>query len=195
MRIEERYVDSLPEAEQKDAQLEEMQAASGVDPTIPRILFELIGFPYLAGPPFTRALFDAGGQPRLDAAFREPPVTSEQILHPDRYLADGEPPKTIDNPKADAKVIDEGVMGQFGMLLILERLIGNEQAFEASDGWGGDRYVAWRKGDDTCVRTALVFDTVRDAREMKAALETASEKRAGLRITASGDAVTFTACG
>lgn len=44
-------------------------------------------FHYGAGLRFVRALRDAGGWERVDAAFRDPPQRTAEILHPDRYLA------------------------------------------------------------------------------------------------------------
>ena len=196
-RIEEMYVDTLPEDQQKAAQLEEIEAASGIDPTIPQILLELISFPYALGPDFTRALVDGGAQARLDAAFKEPPTTSEQIIRPDLYLDDGEPPRDVVKPKPDggAEVIDQGVMGQLGMILILGRLVDQRTAVLASQGWGGDWYVAWRDGDDACVRTNMVMDTAGDAREMADALRQAAKKRDGLDVAVTPDLITFTSCG
>jgi hypothetical protein len=49
--------------------------------------FEKI-FHYGAGLRFVRALRDAGGWERVDAAFRDPPQRTADILHPERYLAD-----------------------------------------------------------------------------------------------------------
>ncbi|HVM09457.1 MAG TPA: hypothetical protein VM345_13400 [Acidimicrobiales bacterium] len=194
VRIEELYRATLPEREQKAIEREEMNAAGGIDPSVPRILLELLSFPYAVGPQFATAVVAEGGQERLDAAFREPPTTSEQILNPDRYLADGAPPRILENPKADGKIIDQGVIGQLGMILILQRILDDDDAFVASDGWGGDRYVAWRSGDKTCVRTNLVMDTATDAREMADALRRAARQRKSIDASITPALLTFTSC-
>ena len=195
VRIEGKYLDSLPEAEQKAAEREEMEAAAGIDPTLPRVLMQLLAFPYAVGPGFAGALVDAGGQARLDAAFDEPPTTSEQILHPDRYVDDGEAPRSVTDPKPPESELDSGVLGELGLLLVLERLVEPADAVAAAGGWGGDRYVAWRDGDDTCVRTNLVMDTATDARELVRALEAASRARGRFDVSSSPEVVGFTACG
>jgi hypothetical protein len=46
-------------------------------------------FPYLNGLEFVQSLYDRGGWDAIDEAYANPPVTTEQILHPDRYPAVG----------------------------------------------------------------------------------------------------------
>lgn len=195
VRIEQLYLETLSAAEQKAAQDEEMEAASGIDPNIPRILLESIAFPYAVGPGFAAEVVAAGGQARLDEAFRTPPTTSEQILHPDLYVEDGEPPRSVPDPEPDGDEIDAGVVGEFGMILILRRILDDRTAVVASNGWGGDRYVAWDEGDETCVRTNLVMDTARDAMEMADALREAAERRDNLDVTVTPRLLSFTSCG
>ena len=195
VRIEQLYLDTLSASEQKAAQDEEMEAASGIDPNIPRILLESIAFPYAVGPGFASEVVAAGGQAKLDDAFRTPPTTSEQIIHPDLYVADGEPPRTVADPEPDGDEIDAGAVGEFGLILILQRILDDRTAIVAANGWGGDRYVAWDDDDKTCVRTNLVMDTAKDAREMADALREAAEERDQLEVTVTPRLITFTSCG
>lgn len=195
VRVEQLYLDTLPADEQKAAQDEELEAAAGIDLSIPRILLESIAFPYAVGPAFAAAVVRAGGQPRLDEAYRVPPTTSEQIIHPDLYLADGEPPREVPDPAADEEKIDEGVVGEFAFILVLQRILDQRNAVIASNGWGGDRYVAWDDGDRTCVRTNLVMDTAADAAEMADALREVADRRNGVEVRVSPQLLTFTSCG
>ncbi len=50
----------------------------------PRFLRETLIFPYLGGQQFCAAL---GGYDAVSAAFKEPPKSTAQILHPEKYLA------------------------------------------------------------------------------------------------------------
>jgi hypothetical protein len=194
VRIEEQFLDTLSDDEQKAAEQEEIEAASAIDPSIPRILFELVGFPYIVGPPFTKAVVSASGQARLDELFRDPPTTSEQLLHPELFLADGEEPRDVDDPEPDGDEIDAGVLGELGLLLIFQRTLEGSQARAAAVGWGGDRYVAWRDGDETCVRTNLVTDSAADAAELRRALRDVAAERDGFDVRATRSVITFTAC-
>lgn len=190
-RIERAYLDSLPLREQKKAEREEMAAAGGLDPDVPPVLIQLVGFPYVVGPEFTSAVVEGGGQARLDAAFQNPPTTSEQLLHPQTFL-DGQPVRTPPNPTADGEKIDEGVLGELGLLLVLQA--SGQDGRRAAAGWGGDRYVAWKKGDQTCVRIAVEMDTPQDDAELREALDDLAGSRKGVEVTGRGP-FTVTSCG
>lgn len=191
VRIEELYTRSLPLREQKEAERESAKIGGGIDPDIPPVLLQLVAFPYLVGPAFTRAIVRAGGQPRLDQAFREPPVTSEQLLHPEVFLR-GEGPVAVDPPAPDGEKIDEGVLGELGLLLVFAASGTAGQA--AARGWGGDRYVAWRDGKDTCVRTTIAMDTLQDDAELRKALDSVASSRKRVKVEGKGP-ITFTSCG
>lgn len=196
VRIERRYVDTLPPEQQKAIEAEEAELAGAIDASTPQVLLQLVGFPYIVGPEFVKALLEAGGQVRLDAAFASPPTTSEHLLHPERFLA-GDGPKEVATPPAGGKVIDEGVLGELGLLLFLREAVG-DGAREASQGWGGDRYVAWVDGGRTCVRANVAMDTPDDARRLRRALERAADRDKGISVRAAGPApapVTVTSCG
>jgi hypothetical protein len=193
VRIERLYLDSLTGAERKQAELEELAAGSGIDPDLPRILLQLVAFPYLAGPEFVTAVFEAGGQERLDAAYADPPTTSEQLMHPELFLQDPRPVE-VDAPETDggAEAIDEGVMGELILLLVLNESGVSGQ--RAAAGWGADRYVAWRDGDDTCFRVNIAMDTPQDDAELRQALQRLDDERDGFDWSGRGP-FTFTACG
>lgn len=193
VRVEQLYLDSLTGAERKDAELEELAAGSGIDPDLPRVLLQLVAFPYIAGPEFASAVFEAGGQERLDAAYAEPPTTSEHLLHPELFLQ-APPPPEVDDPETDggAEVIDEGVMGELILLLVLNESGVSGQ--RAAAGWGADRYVAWRDGDDTCFRVNIAMDTPQDDGELRQALQRLDDERDGFDWSGRGP-FTFTACG
>src|SRR5947209_6017203 len=56
--------------------------------TAPAFFRELLLFPYQQGAEFATAVFVAGGTDALNEAFRHPPVSTKQILHPEKYLRD-----------------------------------------------------------------------------------------------------------
>jgi hypothetical protein len=191
VRIEREYLQSLSLREQKQEEREEAEAAGGIGPDVPPVLIQLVGFPYLVGPEFTTAVVERGGQARLDEAYAKPPTTSEQLLHPQTFLND-QAVKTPANPKADGDQIDEGVLGELGLLLVLQA--SGQDGRRAAAGWGGDRYVAWRKGDATCVRIALEMDTPQDDAELRKALDDLAGSRKGIDVEGRGP-FTLTSCG
>ena len=190
-RVADLYRDSLTAAERKEAEREQAVQAAGLSRStaIPPVLIEILTFPYVVGPSFVDATVDAG---RLDDAFTDPPTTSEHLFHPESYLA-GEGAADVTPPQAEGDIIDEGVLGELGLLLMLRRAVPAELAFRAADGWGGDWYVAWDDGEVTCVRAAIAADSPTDASELHEALTLWAADHANAAVTAA-DTVDFTAC-
>lgn len=187
MVVEDRWFESRPAAER--ASIEEADDAGAADDTVPDLFGALYSFPYVVGPEFVRAVLDAGGQARLAEAFARPPVTTEQILHPARFLA-GEGSRAVARPTADGRPIDRGVLGELGLLLMLDRSVDHDVALRAAEGWGGDSYVAWNDGRGrTCVRTNFVMDTPRDATELSAALRTWAARNRGATVSGTATVV------
>jgi hypothetical protein len=133
-------------------------------------------FPYVQGQEFIKRLFAAGGWGVVDAAYRfRPPASSEQILHPDKYLKVELPDKVRlhARPGAGWRRVVGGSWGEWAT----GQLIGNS---DAATGWGGDRYQLWQRGSDDCAapcrdRDALVmrwrWDDRASARRFEAALD------------------------
>jgi hypothetical protein len=163
----------------------------------PFVLAQLL-FPYLDGERFIARLYATGGDTwrLVDVALRDrPPVSSEQILHPEKYL-EVEQPETV-RLRSVRGVLGPGwrrlTAGTFGEWQTREWLAraGGSEASAAAAGWGGDRYELWRRGpagDRGCeapcrARDALVlrwhWDTARDAAEFRAALDGALEEGLG----------------
>jgi hypothetical protein len=195
VRIENLYISSLSETDRAQA-----SQTSGTAPPadVPQVLLELASFPYLTGPPFARAVLNQGGQARLDRAFATPPTTTAQVIHPDLFLA-GQPPPQVDFPEAGGAVIDKGVIGEFGLDLLLERMVGHGEVTRAdaqtiATGWNGDRYVAWEHGAQTCVRTRLQTTGPAVTRILLAALGRFVADHPGTTVEGSGP-VLFTICG
>lgn len=191
VRIEQRYIDSLPRAERRAAAEAEATRGEGIPDNLPEVVQTLFGFPYAFGPDVVRALIRAGGQNRLDAAFTSPPASTEQVLEPARYLR-GDKPRTVPIPDPDRPAFDDGEIGELFLLLMLRAELSNDVAREAARGWGGDHYVAWRDGDRTCVRIDFVMDTSEDTAELEDALENWAAERPR---TASSSRTSVRTCG
>ena len=196
VHIQERYKASLPENDRKQADDEEGRLSAGVDlSSIPRVIPELIGFPYAFGPQLVDRLLHDGGEKRIDEAFANPPVTSEQIVDPDAWLANGAPPVHVPPPKADGAVFDQGALGFWGVYLLLEEELGQKDAGRAAVGWGGDWYVAWKQGSKSCVRATFAMDTRRDLDQLASALDDWAPSQDDATVTRAADRVSFTSCG
>lgn len=159
----------------------------------PRVLQREFLFPYVEGLAFVRQLHLGGGWAAVDRSYANPPRSSEQILHPDRYPRD-QPQALVFSPDlppqlgAEWELLEEGVLGEFRTLLMLEEYLPADQAAAAVAGWGGDRYqVLYRPSTD---QTALVlitaWDRRSDARQAFQALESYADRRFGTRQIVAG---------
>ena len=107
----------------------------------PRWLRETLIFPYLAGADFVRwyGMTHPGRQP-YGAAM---PVSTEQILHPDRYAAGDAPLRLAFVAPSPDTVRYEDDLGEYEIRLLFAELLDDsteEQAAWLAGGWGGDRY-------------------------------------------------------
>lgn len=191
IRIEDRYRASLSRSERRSAAGEERAQGANVPDDVPRVVQILFGFPYAYGPDLVSAILRAGGQARLDAAFQDAPDSTEHVLDPRRYLR-GDQPRAVPVPRADGDAFDDGEIGQLFLALMLRAELDDGDADDAAEGWGGDRYVAWRDGDRTCVRMEFVMDTAEDTDELGAALADWARRRPG---TASASGTSLRTCG
>jgi hypothetical protein len=108
----------------------------------PLAIREAMIFPYRAGFGFVAAL--RRGQPwsKIDAAFKKPPRSTEQIIHPELYLA-GEGPDVITAPAAPDQ-LHTGIWGEEGWRVFLRTHgVSPDMASSAAAGWGGDRVLLY----------------------------------------------------
>ena len=127
----------------------------------PKVLQDELLFPYLSGIRFTQHVLKASsGWPDFYKVFQRPPASTQQIMHPELYLQDVEPPKIkLPNAKrflpADWKKLDENNMGEFGLQEILKQFIAKDRATQLAASWSADRYALLENQKDK--RTLLVF--------------------------------------
>ncbi len=111
---------------------------------IPAWMVRLLEYPYLSGARFVGQLYASGGWDAVDAVYGDPPSSSEQVLHPDKYLDDEAPievaPLNLWSVVGDDWAhASETTMGEAWIVTWLEG-IGAEadEAAAAAAGWGGD---------------------------------------------------------
>lgn len=175
----------------------------------PVYLRESLLFPYESGLNFIQALSAAGGIEKINLLYTDPPKSSEQILHPAKYLASvrDDPKPVILNLKLPEgwKKTQENVMGEFGVRVLFEKNPPSDSsralANRVGEGWGGDRYVMYDgpKGQWILV-WKTVWDSEKDAREFFDALEEYYQdqyqlKTGKTRLSQAADAVFFTDSG
>ncbi len=150
----------------------------------PNTIRESLTFPYGAGLGFIYDLLKAQGWEGVSKAYTTLPQSTEQILHPAKYLAHELPVKI---ELADvAELLGAGwtrirfdVNGEFGYYLLLAEYLDKTIARKAAEGWGGDQYAVYENATKT--RTTAVhvsrWDTPNEAAKFFEAYVARTTKR------------------
>ncbi|HZU83364.1 MAG TPA: hypothetical protein VE987_10630 [Polyangiaceae bacterium] len=134
----------------------------------PQIMRSSLAAPYIYGTLFVNALRRHGGWEAVNRAWSDPPTTSEQIMHVDKWLAH-EPAAHVGAPTcaslgAGWSVADEDSEGELGARVAFEQWLDPTAAAEASAGWGGDRGVLFSNGDRAAFAWRLRYDVDGDTK-------------------------------
>ena len=103
----------------------------------PAVLKEGLQFPYFYGAGFVQALLKKGGWSRLNEAYATLPASTEQVMHPEKFLTKESPVKIelADLSAAlgrDWKRIDTDVNGEFGYQILLAEFLVKHTARNAA---------------------------------------------------------------
>ncbi len=131
-------------------------------------------FPYTHGPAFIQQLRLAGGWSQVDMALERPPGSTEQILHPEKYIKpeEADHPTAITLPPVSEEFgqgwtfLGDNTLGEFSIDILLKEYL-EETTETVSAGWDGDLFQIYEH--EPSGKTALVWfttwDTITDARE------------------------------
>ncbi len=133
----------------------------------PKFLRDQLFFPYTAGTGFVAAFRRIRSWPAFTQVYRDPPRSTEQILHPEKYLGRRDDPQLV--LLADVggllgpgwRLVLEDDAGELAVRGMLEGFLAEDVARRAAEGWGGDRYHVYERAEDG--RRALVFLTAWDS--------------------------------
>jgi hypothetical protein len=144
-------------------------AASGGSPPrgVPVFLQDLLGWPYVAGPDFITALDQSGGLEAVNTALEHPPVSTEQVIHPEKYPGDVPQPIDIQQlaPKLgkgwhDLDVMDVGE-AWLDFMISPDLFLGIGPATaDPAVGWDGGVYRAWTDGSHVAVLMETAWDSI-----------------------------------
>jgi hypothetical protein len=127
--------------------------------SVPPYLIENMMFPYTQGAEFAQDLQRKFGWKGMDKFFNDPPSSTEQILHPEKYFGQRDEPMEISLPGSLLKVLGkkteslyENTLGEFSASLLLRGLgVKKGKANKAVHGWDGDRFVGLETADGRLV--------------------------------------------
>ncbi|HET7009669.1 MAG TPA: hypothetical protein VFI11_02740 [Anaerolineales bacterium] len=157
----------------------------------PPYLYMDSAFPYEQGFEFVRQLWVRGRWARVNEAYEDLPDSTEQILHPDKYITNEGPVTVAEAPLGEVltnppwRSLVSNSLGEWTTYLLLgygadvDSQLEDETARRAAAGWGGDRYQVY--ANDTTGEAVLaahwVWDTPIDARTFDDAMQDYLDRR------------------
>lgn len=129
----------------------------------PRAMTYPFIFQYTEGARFVAEAYHRKGWNGVNALFKGPPLSTQQIMHPDLYFDHPTPAETVklagyEKVLHDWKKVDEDTAGELMLKIMLERTMGEGTPYvEAARKWAGDRIVALQKGKALTVLWMLAF--------------------------------------
>jgi hypothetical protein len=159
---------------------------------------ETYDFVLSSGGAFIRELYLSGGWPAVDEAYTDPAVSTEQILHPERYPDDK--PLPLQAPDVQValgpswELRQKTVLGEWRTRQALQVFLSPEEAGEAASDWGGDVLMTYH---DTVLNDDLLllitrWDNLRQAQDFALTFRKYGEARFGERHpTAQADTWTW----
>ena len=167
MLVQEQYMLGFLDSDELFEMLSDLtEAEFSVLDSVPAVVREQLMFPYDAGLLFAKRIYQEGGYEALNDAYLHPPLSTEQILHPDKYLS-GEAPLEVSLPPLTDTLgsgwgwVDANVLGEFTLRLYLEPHLNARRAAAAAEGWGGDRYAVYHNPESGAL--VLVMRTIWDS--------------------------------
>ena len=139
---------------------------------IPDWMVQQLEFPYLAGSAWVSGLWASGGWDAVNAAYDQPPASTEQVLHPEKYVS-GEQPADVPDPDVATVMgsgwttVESSTVGEAMLGIWLGALgVSQSDAEVAAAGWGGDRLsVASGPNDEWGMAWRIEWDTTAQADE------------------------------
>jgi hypothetical protein len=150
---------------------DKLAAETAADPPpevdIPEFLVRDFYFNYSECLEFIRALHAEGGWEAVNAVYDDPPDTTEQVLHIDKYrdreLANTGPPADLTEQLDGWKLLDSSQFGEFDVYNWAATLTGDFASSQsAAAGWGSGWVRSYRDENDpdrAIVQISLGWDT------------------------------------
>jgi len=193
-----RHFSELPDlAFIMETQMETEMVKSPVLSDTPRFLRESLIFPYGHGASFLQEIWKQNPSwETINKLYSDPPVSTEQIMHPEKYYGIRDNPIPVDAAAKAARLGEEwkipykSVFGEFMLGQLLALHMNKDYAKRAATGWGGDEVLLLENGTGrNAVWVETVWDTTDDAGKFFTAMDEWFKLRypkASRRVTPEG---------
>ncbi|HWZ96543.1 MAG TPA: hypothetical protein VN025_02160 [Candidatus Dormibacteraeota bacterium] len=114
----------------------------------PPFIKDTLLFPYMSGFRFNLSAMKPAGWSSLSSIFNKPPLSTQQILHPELYKA-GKVPRIVSVPNFEKPLgpdwvkLEDDTLGEFGWREVLKQFIDTKRAVSLAENWEGDHYIVY----------------------------------------------------
>lgn len=162
----------------------------------PEIWSSAFLFAYENGLEFNRTLYNRFGWDGINNAWADRPVSTEQILHPDRYI-NGDLPQNVSIVNMaevlgeNWREIENNTFGEFYLREYLSQRVDERTVDQAATGWGGDNYVIYynETAGQSVMAIRLAWDSPADSEQFGGAFSAYANAAYGNPVEETADGV------
>lgn len=124
----------------------------------PLYIRETLIFPYNEGARFQHAVYEKLGREGLEAVYRNPPASTQQVIHPEKYFTRSQPTTPrLPSPSAlrGFKRMARGRLGELDHSILMRQFSGSLTANRLSPRLRGSQYALYERSREK--RIALVY--------------------------------------
>jgi len=114
------------------------------EPSSAKYVLRELAAPYVYGTAFVDALRARGGWDAVNRAWARPTLTTEQVLHPEKWERDEHAEAVAEPALHGFARVEADVHGELGLRLVLESGVPAARAAAGASGWAGDTAVLAR---------------------------------------------------
>src|SRR5258708_6847549 len=136
----------------------------------PAYIRESLVFPYSSGMLFQDAVYRKLGKDSFSEVFRKPPASTQQILHPERYLAhvasrNPSPPPVPES--RTLRILAQGSLGEFDYRVLLAQHAGKDEGAAAAGHLVGSSYelLEYKRDKSPVLAFASTWDSEESAKK------------------------------
>jgi hypothetical protein len=188
---------AMPAVKVKGADPEATMRVARANPKLqefPLVLRESLMGAYVYGLAFAVRVYEHGGLEALAAAYDRPPRSTEQALHPEKYLGPDVDEPTVFTGGDPTAALGEGwrlvlsdAVGELDVRILFFEVLGEKRAMHAAAGWDGARFFFCAKPDaPEFLGIVSTWDTEEDARQFADAWVAWASRRDGKRVAPGG---------
>ena len=136
----------------------------------PMYIRESLLFPYTGGMLFQNAVLKKMGNDGFTEVFKRAPVSTQQIMHPDKYfdkIVPAEPKLEKLAQGKEYKKLIEGGLGEFNITMLVKQYASKVDAARIAPHWRGGRIAVFesKKDKHAMLQHVVEFDSPESARE------------------------------